>query len=327
MIPSIVAKIVKLRILGKSPVNAFLRLNQRIWKHLPPSLATVPPIRSYGNCLHTLVRLRATRGQNFGTLFLRNRPQLELIRRLSAQKSNGSPLRISVLACSKGAEVYSILWTIRSARPDLKVITHAVDISKEVLEFAEKGIYSLKNPEFSNAPIFERMTEKEIKEMFEREGDQVKIQPWIKEGIVWHLGDAGDPDMPNALGPQDIVVANNFLCHMDPPDAERCLRNIARLVNPGGHIFVSGIDLDVRTKVARDLKWKPISDLVEDIHDGDPSVRGDWPWEWWGLEPFNKRRRDWNVRYASGFHVVESDVIKKYHSATILHTKPTANLS
>lgn len=319
---------VRLKIFGKSPANAFLRLNQRIWDHIPPSLATVPPIHSYGNFLHTLVRLQANRRQYFGTFFLRNRPQLELIRRFSIQKSNGSPLRISVLACSNGAEVYSILWTIRSARPDLKIIMSAMDISREVLDFAQKGVYSLAAPaELVDAPIFERMTEMEMKEMFEREGDQVKIQPWIKEGITWHVGDAGDLDMLNALGPQDIVVANNFLCHMDPLDAERCLRNVARLVRPGGYLFVSGIDLDVRTKVARDLKWKPVSDLMEDIHEGDPSVRGDWPWKWWGLEPFNKRRQDRNVRYASGFQVVGADCIEKYHAATILHTKPTADLS
>jgi hypothetical protein len=33
------------------------------------------------------------------------------------------------------------------------------------------------------------------------------------------------------LGLQDIVIANRFLCHMEPRDAERCLRNIARLVD------------------------------------------------------------------------------------------------
>ncbi len=88
---------------------------------------------------------------------------------------------------------------------------------------------------------------------------------------------------------------------MDPPDAERCLRNLARLANPGGYLFVTGIDLDVRTKVARDLDWKPVLDLMEDIHDGDPSLRVDWPFAWWGLEPLNKRRHDWKIRYASVF--------------------------
>jgi chemotaxis methyl-accepting protein methylase len=53
------------------------------------------------------------------------------MRRLAAEKANGSTLRIAVLACIIGAEVYSILLTIRSARPDLKVLVCAVDSSKE----------------------------------------------------------------------------------------------------------------------------------------------------------------------------------------------------
>lgn len=303
MLQSFFTKIVKLRIFGKSPANAYLRLNQRLWEHLPFYFINRSPIRAYGNFLQKLVRLQAVRTQNFGTMFLRNRPQLELIRNLCTQKSNGTPLRIAVMACSKGAEVYSLMWTIRSARPDLKVMMHAVDMSKEVLEFARKGIYSLITPEFTGAPLFERMTREEMEQMFEKDGDHVEIKSWIKGGITWHLGDARDPEILNDLGPQDMVVASNFLCHMEPPDAERCLRNIARLVNPGGYLFVSGIDLDVRTKVAHDLGWNPLVDLIKEIHEGDPVMRVDWPWKYWGLEPFNKRRQDWNVRYASGFVV------------------------
>ena len=168
---------------------------------------------------------------------------------------------------------------------------------------AQKGVYSLETPELVEERIFRRMTAEEMREMFNIEGDLAGIRSWIKQGINWHLGDAGDPKILNVLGPQDVVVANNFLCHMDPSDAEKCLRNIAKLVNPGGYLFVSGIDLDVRTKVARDLGWKSLQDLIEEIHDGDPSLRRDWPWEWWGLEPLNQRRRDWKIRYASGFRL------------------------
>jgi hypothetical protein len=55
--------------------------------------------------------------------------------------------------------------------------------------------------------------------------------------------------------------------------------------------------------VARDLGWQPVPDLIREIHDGDPSVRGDWPWEWWGLEPLNDRRRDWQLRYAVAYRI------------------------
>jgi len=302
MLQSFLFKIVRFKIFGKSPINAYLRLNQRVWKHLPPSLTKLHTIYSYGNFLYTLARLQVRR-QALTTFFLRNRPELELIRRLSDQKGKGSTLKISVLGCSTGAEVYSILWTIRRARRDLKVIMRAVDISKEALEFAQRGVYSLKTPGLVSEPIFERMTEDEMREMFDREEEQAKIKSWIKEGIIWDVGDARDPSLIDILGGQDMVVANNFLCHMDPPNAERCLRNIARLVNPGGYLFVSGIDLDIRTKVARDLGWKPLQDLMEDIHNADPALRSNWPSGYAGLEPINKRRLDWKVRYASVFQI------------------------
>jgi chemotaxis methyl-accepting protein methylase len=108
----------------------------------------------------------------------------------------------------------------------------AVDISKEILSFAEKGIYAPDTSQMVNASIFERLTEAEKAEMFDWEGDQAKVKSWLREGITWQLGDAADPALINTLGPQDMVVASNFLCHMAPADAEKCLGNIARLVSP-----------------------------------------------------------------------------------------------
>jgi chemotaxis methyl-accepting protein methylase len=225
------------------------------------------------------------------------------MRRLAQQRDHGSTLRIAVLGCSIGAEVYSILWAIRSARPDLKVFLAAMDISKEILSFAEKGIYRPDTSQFVGASIFDRLTEAELIEMFDWEGHQAKVKSWLREGIRWQLGDAADAKLINILGPQDIVIASNFLCHMSQTDAEKCLRNIVGLVRPGGYLFASGVDLDVRTKVALDLGWEPVRDLMVEIHDGDRSVRADWPCEWWGLEPFNRKRHDWQIRYAAAFRI------------------------
>ena len=142
--------------------------------------------------------------------------------------------------------------------------------------------------------------------MFDREGDQAKVKSWLKEGITWRLGDASVPELIDALGTQDVVVANRFLCHMEPAAAERCLRNIAGLVKPGGYLFVSGVDLDVRTKVAKELDWKPVSDLMKEIHEGDFSLAMGWPLGWWGLEPFCQDHPDWRIRYASVFQIGEA---------------------
>ncbi|MBV9876102.1 MAG: hypothetical protein JO025_15345 [Verrucomicrobia bacterium] len=249
--------------------------------------------------------------------------------RLVDQKAPGAQVAISVLACSKGAEVYSILWSIRRARPDLKISLQAVDISQEIIDFARDGVYSLKSPASLSSvdhsgmteqekltwatcrdqgndqleSIFQRMDASEMDAMFDRDSDRAKVKLWLKEGIAWRVADVSDPELIRLLGPQDVVVANRFLCHMEPASAERCLRNIAGLVKAGGYIFVSGVDLDVRTKVAKDMNWKPVSDLMREIYEGDSSLMTGWPFGWWGLEPFSKDHPDWRIRYASVFRL------------------------
>ncbi len=294
-------------IIGNRLVNRYLRLNRRLWRKLPASLSALGPVRSYGDLLHTLARMYGGRARDPSTFFLRNRPQLELIRHLIDQRAETDTLRVAVLGCSTGAEAYSIAWIIRSARPDLKLILHAVDISKQAVEWGECGRYSLAGPELAGTDVFERMTEMEIMELFDRNGDDITVKPWIKAGIKWQVCDVAEPATIDALGAQDIVVANNFRCHMRPLVAERCLRNIAHLVRPHGYLLVSGIDLDVRTKVADDLGWHPLQELLEEIHEGDPYPKTFWPWHYAGLEPLNKRRGDWKRRYAAAFQLVPSD--------------------
>jgi chemotaxis methyl-accepting protein methylase len=323
---SLWTRLVKMRVFGKSPTNAFLRANNVVWKILPPSLIHFRPIEWYGRFLHSLARTNGVRAQALNTFFLRNRPELELIRRLINGKKNGDTVRVAVLGCSTGAEVYSIAWTIRAARPDLKLIMQAVDISDEAVKFGQRAVYpfnakmalndvqdrmaagrwrvSSTGAEVVDSEIFERLTVAEKAELFDAHQDAAAIKDWLKEGISWYVADVREPEILNRMDPQDIVVASNFLCHMEQSEAERCLRNIARLVRPHGHLFVSGVDLDVRERVAQQLGWEPVPELLEEIHDGDSCLRGQWPFLYGGLEPLNKRRPDWKIRYAAAFRLV-----------------------
>jgi chemotaxis methyl-accepting protein methylase len=288
-------------VLRRGVETALLKVNRRIWRRLPTRVRDLRAIQAYGRWLHALISRRADREMYFGTLFVRNRPALDLMRRLFAERPQGSSVRVAVLGCSVGVEVYSILWTLRRARPDLAILVDAVDISPEVLAIGEEGVYGPQTAETTHESVFERLTEAEMLEMFDWNGDQGRVKPFLREGITWRVGDAADPRLVEELGSKDLVVANNFLCHMDAPSADRCLRNFAQLTSPGGYLFVSGVDLDVRTNVAIDLGWEPVPELMADIHDGDPLVRADWPWHWWGLEPLDRRRHDWQTRYASVF--------------------------
>jgi chemotaxis methyl-accepting protein methylase len=75
----------------------------------------------------------------------------------SDQMRKQSGLNITVLACSIGAEVYSIVWTLRSGQPGLKMALNAVDISKEALEFGENGVYPLGGGGLTDEKIFARV--------------------------------------------------------------------------------------------------------------------------------------------------------------------------
>lgn len=323
-----VQRLVRVRIFGKSPTNAFLRLNHYLWDHVPPSLLSSGAIKRYGRFLHALVRIQDVRAQAHSTFFLRNRPELELIQRLVREKQHGDTIRVAVLACSTGAEVYSIAWAIRTARPDLKLVMHAVDVSNDAVEHAQRGVYPLNakvnlkglrdcmaaghwrvgepGSGLIDSEIFERMTPGEMAEFFDIRDDAAVIKDRLKEGIRWGTADVRAPELCDHLGRHDIVVANNFLCHMERAEAEQCLRNIGTLVDAPGVLFVSGIDLEVRQKVASDLGWRPVDDLLEQIHDGDTCLRGQWPFQYAGLEPLNKHRSDWKIRYAAAFQAGSS---------------------
>ena len=282
-------------------------LNRQVWQRLPGSVRRSHLFMAYATWVHARVRRQADREMYVGTFFLRNRPALELIRRLADGRARGSTMRIAVLGCSIGAEVYSILWVLRRARPDLEISVHAVDTSREVIDIAKAAEYGPETSYRVGSSIFARLTSAESQQMFDWEGERGTVKAWLREGITWQLGDAGDPELGTVVGLQDLVVANNFLCHMDGQSAEKCLRTLVRLVTPGGHLLVSGVDLDVRTNVAIDLGWEPLPDLKQEIHDGDPSVRADWPWNWWGLEPLDRSRSDWETRYASVFRIGEAE--------------------
>lgn len=300
-------------------VTQYLRGVGCIWRHVPARLRSRPVLVRYGHHLHSLVLKFADRRQNHSTFFLRNRAEIELIRQLADRAAPGSSIDMALFACSKGAEVYSIVWALKATRPDLTINLRASDISQEIVDFARRGLYSLQDGDNKSDVVgsdvntyrdqppgyspFMFMSESEKDAMFDREGYVVRVKSWIKEGITWHCADAGNPELRSVLGPQDIVIANRFLCHMEPAAAERILRNISRVVKPGGYLLVSGIDLDVRMRVAIDLKWQAVTELMEEVHDGDPSIRDGWPFDYWAKEPLDAKRADAAIRYASAFKI------------------------
>ena len=268
-----------------------------LWNGLPEAVRSWTVTQAFGRFIHQRARRVQPRGGGNYTRFFRNLPLLELLRDLALAMARGVPVKIVVLGCSTGAELYSLVWMIRTARPEQEIQALGIDISWACLEAAANGVYPLQATEVAG------ISEASYERLFTRQEDTLIIQQWLREGVTWRVGDACSSDLAAQFGLQDIVLANNFLFQMSPERAEACLRNIARLVSPNGYLCISGVDLDVRSRAVRELGLIPVTARLEDIHAGEQGMLTAWPLLFWGLEPMNRRRQDWPACYTTVFRL------------------------
>src|SRR5262249_2150287 len=98
--------------------------------------------------------------------------------------------------------------------PDLTINIRAIDISQEIMEFAKQGVYSLQDPDVQAAvgvteaqklnwnthrdqpasPV-DWMFESEKDQMFDREGDYVRVKSGLRKAF---LGTARTPEIRNS---------------------------------------------------------------------------------------------------------------------------------
>jgi chemotaxis methyl-accepting protein methylase len=275
-----------------------------IWNAIPDTMRSSGMVRSFGQFIHRRACARQVRfpvDSTFHTFFLRNAPHFEVLRRRVLERPPGSVLRIAAIGCSSGAELYTAIWAVRCARQDLQLSATGVDIDAPALAKARTGVFSLDEHEFSRLPDeeLERLCTPAPVALFDREGETLRISDRIATAPSWVMYDARDAKLRHAIGEQDVVFANNILCHMYDREAEQCLRNIAGLVAPGGYLFMYGVDLDVKSRVAGSLGLVPVRDMIEDVYLADWNALARWPFSYWGREPFDATRPDWEMRYAA----------------------------
>ena len=234
-----------------------------------------------GRRIHRRARRVQPRGGGCFTRFFRNLPQLEFVRDLVLERPPERPVKIVSVGCSTGAELYSILWLIRTAQPTQAVQALGIDFVEECIQAASRGVYPSRVIEV--AAISENSHER----LFTREGKTLVVQDWLKEAVTWAVGDACSPDLAARFGLHDVVIANNFLFQMPPDRAESCLRNLTQLVAPNGYLVVSGVDLELRSRVLGELGFVAVTTRWEEIHAAE-DVHDAWPLRFWGLEPIDR---------------------------------------
>jgi len=240
------------------------------WNALPQSVLSSWPFRKLGKLIHKAhVRWQLRVPGLQITYFLRNEPLLEVLRDLALKLPSGRDWRIISVGCSTGAELYSLLWYLRSARPDLQISAVGVDIADTVVAKARGGEYLRTDDEMrflSNAMI---------EAMFDQAVDAIKVKDWLRKDVRWLVADGMDPDLPDLLGSADLVLANNLFLAMSDEKAESFMDNLLRLVSPGGYFVLNG-NLDVKTRFVKKTGLVPLIERIEAIHFGD-TTKMKWP--------------------------------------------------
>jgi hypothetical protein len=269
---------------------------EMFWTGLSPRVQSWRYTQALGRRIHQRACRVQPRGGGCFTRFFRNLPQLELVRDLLLERHREGPVKIVSVGCSTGAELYSALWLVRTARPTQGVQALGIDLAEECVHAASRGVYPRRVIEVA------AISDTGYKGLFTRKGKTLLVQEWLKQEITWAVGDACSPDLALRFGLHDVVFANNFLFQMPPERSESCLRNLTRLVAPNGYLVVSGVDLDLRARILGELGFVPITDRCEEIHAAE-DVHSAWPLRFWGLEPIDRTRQDWATRYATVFRL------------------------
>jgi SAM-dependent methyltransferase len=249
-----------------------------------------------GRAIHRRVcDLAPRRPESVHTFFMRNPPLLEQLSEVVEQWPADRPVRIASVGCSSGAELYTVLWLIRSRRPDLRVQGVGIDIDPAVLEKAAAGVYGRDDLELSLLPA------EHFGQIFVNSGSSLAVASWIAEGTEWRQCDVVRDDLEAAVGRFDMVLANNLLCHLPARAAEVAMRNIVRLVGPAGCLVCYGVDLDLRERVVQEAGFSPFPCDIARSYAAEPRALWKWPFAYWAQEPFDGNRTDAMLRYSSIF--------------------------
>ncbi|NWG72616.1 MAG: hypothetical protein HXY23_13580 [Parvularculaceae bacterium] len=270
--------------------------SRRLWTVTPDKLRATPPFRAYGSFLQRLAKLKQTRRQSSWTCFLRNRAQVDFIGEVGRRVCDGGKLSIAIFGCSTGAEAFSTAYALRDSLARVSIEIKASDIDAVNVAAARLARFDPTEREVEGLSAEERAALFDLGD----DGALIVKERW-RRPVTFSVIDACAPDLAERTGLHDLVLANKFLCHLEPEAARRCFRNLASAVRPGGTLLVSGVDLDVKARAARDLGLIPDESSIAALHEGDVTLRQGWPFEYWGLEPLDRRRRDYAFRYASAF--------------------------
>jgi len=257
----------------------------------------------YGMLRHRALQAGARRSQSHTyTSFQRVPAQLDafsgpVIDFLLAGRTATEPLLIDLFAGSNGAEAYTFASVLRRARPGLAFHIHASDLHAGMVAKARAGRYTRDEVLHS-----ETVTPEFLAATFDADGRDFVVKPQIRAHVSCVQADLLDSGLDRQYRPADVVVLQNVLFHLDPPQARRAFENAARFLKPRAALLVDGVDLDLKMELTRAAGLVPLAHRYKEIYDGGRShVALAWWRHYYGAEPRSFLARDPLRRYGTIF--------------------------
>ncbi len=159
-------------------------------------------------------------------------------------------IRIWSAACSSGQEPYSLAMILTEQRAQLanwRIEILATDLSTEILEKAQAGLYSQFEVQ-RGLPI------QLLVKYFKQQGDRWQIDQAIRSMVNFRQLNLLD-DIA-ALGRFDVIFCRNVLIYFDQPTKTLVLDRLSRQMAPDGHLYLGGAE----TVLGISDKLQPVPD-------------------------------------------------------------------
>ena len=182
------------------------------------------------------------------TSFFRDVHPFEALRKVVFPEllaKNGGRMSLWSAASSTGQEAYSLAMLVAEHFPTAAVTILATDLSRDVLARASDGVFSqLEVNRGLPAPLLVRH--------FEHDGARWRVNEAIRKRVEFRQLNLARtwPVLPR----MDVVFLRNVLIYFDPPAKRAVLAQAARVLAPGGVLFLGGAE----TTYGLDDTWERV---------------------------------------------------------------------
>ena len=259
-------------------------------------------VHPYARLAHRRVLRSARRSQShIYTSFCRSPSQLEALAShvvpFVARGASPRTLLINVLACSTGAEAYTVASALMATFPRLDFRVCASDLHEETVAKA-KAACCASDEVFLNDEICGEF----IARTFDHAGDNLIVKRKIREKVSFTRANLLDRNLVARFDPADIVFAQNVLFHLEPDDAVNAFDNLLRLAKVISALFIDGMELDMKEQLTAKAGLEPLAYRCREIYS---YARKHIPARWWrhyhGVEPYSVFRIGRRRRYSTIF--------------------------